>query len=114
MVQEAFGLHVQSEVSVFVPQKPIGGTLQTRMYQRILTKIGGDREMVCITKDQPAFALEIIISKVTLDSLRPPSLAQPAAGGYQEPTAVSVSNTGFSVCMGMHPSKMLRLTSNLV
>ena len=57
------------------------------MYPRILTKIGGDRETVCITKDQPAIAWEIIISKDTLDSLRLPNLGQAGSGEYQEPTA---------------------------
>ena len=76
-----------ARVSVLVPEKPIGGTLQTQLPPRILTKIGGDRETVCITKDQPAIALEIIISKDTLDSVQLPNLAQAGAGGYQEPTA---------------------------
>ena len=44
------------------------------MYQRILTKIGGDRETVCITKDQPAIAMQIIILEVIADSVQPPSL----------------------------------------
>ena len=61
-------------VSVLVPEKPIGGTLQTQLPPRILTKIGGDRETVGISKDQPAFAMQIIISKDTLDSLGLPNL----------------------------------------
>ena len=54
---------------------------------RILTKIGGDRETVGISKDQPAIARQIIISKDTLDSVRLPNLGQAGSGGYQEPTA---------------------------
>ena len=57
------------------------------MYQRILTKIGGDRETDGMSKDQPAFPMQTIISKVILDSVQLPNLAQAGAGGYQEPTA---------------------------
>ena len=39
-----------------------------------------------MSKDQPAFAWEIVISKVILDSVHLPNLAQAGAGGYQEPT----------------------------
>ena len=67
------GLVLLTPVSVLVPEKPIGGTLENRMYQRILTKIGGDRETVCITKDQPAIAMEIIIYEVIADSVRLPN-----------------------------------------
>ena len=83
-----------ARVSVLVPQKPIEGTLQTRMSQGILTKIGGDRETDGMSKDQPAFLREIIILKVILDSVHLPNLAQAGAGGYQEPTQgfYSVSN----------------------
>ena len=40
-----------------------------------------------MSKDQPAIAWEIIISKDTLDSLGLPNLGQAGSGGYQEPTA---------------------------
>ena len=76
-----------AHVSVLVPEKPIGGTLQTQLPPRILTKIGGDRETVGISKDQPAIARQIIISKVIPDSVRLPNLGQAGSGGYQEPTA---------------------------
>ena len=57
-----------------VPEKPIGGTLQTQLPPRILTKIGGDRETDGMSKDQPAIDGQIIISKVILDSLYFPDL----------------------------------------
>ena len=56
------------------------------MSPRILTKIGGDRETDNMSKDQPAIVMQIIISKVILDSVHLPNLAQAGAGGYQEPT----------------------------
>ena len=68
------GAHSQAIVSVLVPQKPIGGTLEMRMYQRILTKIGGDRETVGMSKDQPASAKFFIILEDILDSVQPPNL----------------------------------------
>ena len=74
-------------VSVLVPEKPIGGTLETQLPQRILTKIGGDRETGKMSKDQPASDKIFIISKVILDSVQLPNLAQAGSGGYQEPTA---------------------------
>ena len=40
-----------------------------------------------MSKDQPAFPMQTIISKVILDSVHLPNLAQAGAGGYQEPTA---------------------------
>ena len=53
---------------MLVPQKPIGGTLETQMSERIVTKIGGDRETGCISKDQPAIAGQISILEDTPDT----------------------------------------------
>ena len=61
-------------VSVLVPQKPIGGTLAKQLYPRIVTKIGGDRETGCISKDQPAIAVQIIILEDIPDSVFSPDL----------------------------------------
>ena len=59
---------------MLVPQKPVGGTLETQLYPRILTKIGGDRETGCISKDQPAIVMQIIILEDIPDSVQPPDL----------------------------------------
>ena len=40
-----------------------------------------------MSKDQPAIAWEMIISKDTLDSVRLPNLGQAGSGGWQRPTA---------------------------
>ena len=45
-----------------------------QMTERILTKIGGDRETVSISKHQPAIDWQIIILEVIPDSLRLPNL----------------------------------------
>ena len=61
-------------VSVLVPQKPIGGTLAKQLPPRIVTKIGGDRETGCISKDQPAIVMQIIILEDIPDSVSLPGL----------------------------------------
>ena len=61
-------------VSVFLPRKTRGRYLGVRCHTRIVTKIGGDRETVWMSKDQPASEEFFIISKDTLDSVQLPNL----------------------------------------
>ena len=61
-------------VSVFLPRKPRGIHLEVRCHTRIVTKIGGDRETGCISKDQPGFAVQIIILEDIPDSVQAPDL----------------------------------------
>ena len=56
-------------VSVFLPRKTRGRYLGVRCHTRIVTKIGGDRETGCISKDQPGFAVQIIILEDIPDSV---------------------------------------------
>ena len=45
-----------------------------QLYPRIVTKIGGDRETGCISKGQPAIAVQIIILEDIPDSVILPDL----------------------------------------